>query len=58
MTKGIRFNISDDLHRKLRTKLSSEGRKAKELFITLTELYVGENETKEKDGLKKSRRKG
>lgn len=43
--KGIRFDISDDLHRKLRTKLASEGRQAKDLYIALTEIYVGENET-------------
>ena len=41
--KGIRFDISDELHLKLRTKLASEGRQAKELFITLTEIYVGED---------------
>ena len=44
--KGIRFNIPDDLHRKLRTKLSSEGKQAKELFVTLTENYVGKNDEK------------
>lgn len=53
--KGIRFDISDDLHRKLRTKLASEGRQSKDLFITLTEIYVGENDkTGKKDGPKKS----
>jgi len=41
--KGIRFDISDELHCRLRTKLASEGRQAKELFITLTEIYVGED---------------
>ena len=46
--KGIRFDISDDLHCRLRTKLSSEGRRANELFITLTEIYVGEENGKEK----------
>jgi len=46
--KGIRFDISDDLHRRLRTKLSAEGRQANELFITLTEIYVGEENGKEK----------
>ena len=46
--KGIRFDISDDLHRRLRTKLSSEGRRANELFNTLTEIYVGGDNDKEK----------
>ena len=46
--KGIRFDISDDLHRRLRTKLSSEGRRANELFNTLTEIYVGDDNEKEK----------
>ena len=46
--KGIRFDISDDLHCRLRTKLASEGRRANELFITLTEIYVGEENGKEK----------
>ena len=46
--KGIRFDISDDLHCKLRTKLASEGRQANELFITLTELYVGDDNGKDK----------
>ena len=41
--KGIRFDISDDLHRRLRTKLASEGRQANELYITLTEIYVGDD---------------
>ena len=41
--KGIRFDISDDLHRRLRTKLASEGRQANELFINLTELYAGDD---------------
>ena len=46
--KGIRFDISDELHCKLRTKLASEGRQANELFITLTELYVSEGNGKTK----------
>lgn len=46
--KGIRFDLPDDLHRKLKTKLASEGRQAKELFITLTEIYVGDNDEKTK----------
>ena len=55
--KGIRFDISDDLHRRLRTKLSSEGRQANELFITLTEIYVGEENGKEKkDGSGRSKK--
>ena len=55
--KGIRFDISDDLHRRLRTKLSSEGRQANELFITLTEIYVGEENGKEKkDGPGRSKK--
>ncbi len=48
MSKGIRFDISDELHKKLRTKLASEGRQANELFITLTELYVGDDNGKDK----------
>lgn len=48
MSKGIRFDISDELHRKLRTKLSSEGRQANELFITLTKIYVGGDNGKAK----------
>ena len=55
--KGIRFDISDDLHCRLRTKLSSEGRRANELFITLTEIYVGEENGKEKkDGPGRSKK--
>jgi len=46
--KGIRFDIPDDLHRKLKTKLASEGRQAKELFLTLTEIYVGDENGKKK----------
>jgi len=46
--KGIRFDISDDLHRRLRTKLASEGRQANELFNTLTEIYVGDDNGKDK----------
>ena len=58
MSKGIRFDISDDLHRRLRTKLSSEGRQANELFITLTELYVGDDNGKDKkDRPKKNSKK-
>ena len=58
MSKGIRFDISDDLHKKLRTKLASEGRQANELFITLTELYVGEeNGDGKKNRPKKSSKK-
>ena len=56
--KGIRFDISDDLHRRLRTKLASEGRQANELFITLTEIYVGDDEETKKDGPQKSSKKG
>lgn len=55
--KGIRFDISDDLHRRLRTKLASEGRQANELFITLTTLYVGDNEKGKKDRPQKSSKK-
>ncbi len=56
--KGIRFDISDDLHRRLRTKLASEGRQANELYITLTEIYVGEENGKTKENrLKKSSKK-
>ena len=56
--KGIRFDISDELHQRLRTKLSSEGRKANELYITLTEIYVGEENGKsKKDGPQKSSKK-
>ena len=47
--KGIRFDISDELHRKLKIKLASEGRQANELFITLTEIYVGNDEKEKKD---------
>ena len=50
MTKGIRFDISEELHRRLRTKLASEGRQANELFITLTKIYVGDDEKGKKDG--------
>lgn len=51
MPKGIRFDISDDLHRRLKIKLASEGRQANELFITLTKIYVGdENGKKKKEG--------
>jgi len=46
--KGIRFDISDELHQRLRTKLALEDRKANELFIKLTELYVGEENGKSK----------
>ena len=48
MPKGIRFDISDDLHRRLKIKLASEGRQANELYITLTELYVGDDNGEEK----------
>lgn len=48
--KGIRFDVPDDLHRRLKVKLAIEGRQAKELFLTLTEIYVGEeNERQKKD---------
>jgi len=56
--KGIRFDISDELHCKLRTKLAAEGRQANELFITLTEIYVGDDEKTKKDGPQKSSKKG
>ena len=53
--KGIRFDISDELHKKLRMKLASEDRQANELYITLTELYVSEgNEKTKKDESQKS----
>lgn len=55
--KGIRFDISDELHRKLRTKLASEGRQAKELYITLTEIYVGDDGQDQKNKPKKSSKK-
>lgn len=59
MSKGIRFDISDDLHKKLRTKLASEGRQANELFITLTKLYVGDDNGKaKKNRPQKSGKKG
>ena len=45
--KGIRFDLPEELHRKLKVKLASEGRQAKELYLTLTEIYV-----KEEDGKK------
>jgi len=48
MPKGIRFDISDDLHRRLKIKLASEGRQANELFITLTKIYVGDENGKDK----------
>ena len=54
MPKGIRFDISDDLHRRLKIKLASEGRQANELFITLTKIYVGdENEKKDRSASSK-----
>ena len=57
MPKGIRFDISDDLHRRLKIKLASEGRQANELFITLTKIYVGEENGKEKkDGPGRSKK--
>jgi len=53
--KGIRFDISDELHQKLKIKLASEGRQAKELYIELTEIYVGEDNGKtQKNRPKKS----
>ena len=55
--KGIRFDISDDLHQKLRTKLASEGRQAKELYIELTEIYVGDDERTKKDRPQRSSKK-
>jgi len=55
--KGIRFDISDELHCRLRTKLASEGRQANELFITLTEIYVGDDEKDQKNRPEKGRKK-
>ena len=55
--KGFRFDISDELHCKLRTKLASEGRRANELFNTLTEIYVGDDEKEKKDRSQKSGKK-
>jgi len=56
--KSIRFDIPDDLHQKIKIKLAKEGRQQKELFLTLTELYVGEDDGKEKkDRPKKNRPK-
>jgi len=55
--KGIRFDISDELHQKLRIKLASEGRQAKELYIELTEIYVGDDEKAKKDRPEKSSKK-
>lgn len=54
--KGIRFDISDDLHKRLRTKLASEGRQANELYITLTKIYVGDDNEKEKKDRSGSRK--
>ncbi|MBA7497066.1 hypothetical protein ES702_07675 [subsurface metagenome] len=53
--KGIRFDIPDDLHQELKIKLAKEGRQSKELFLTLTRLYVSEGN--EKNRSKKSSRK-
>ena len=47
--KGIRFDISDELHQRLKTKLAAEGRQQKELFLTLTENYVGDDYAEEKN---------
>ena len=48
--KSIRFDLPDDLHRKLKTKLASEGRQQKELYLTLTEYYVnGDDEKRKKE---------
>jgi len=44
--KGIRFDIPEELHRKLKVKLASEGRQAKELYLTLTQIYVNEDDEK------------
>jgi len=56
--KGIRFDISDDLHRRLKTKLAAEGRQQKEVFLTLTENYVGDDyEENKKDRPQKGSRK-
>ena len=56
MPKGIRFDISDDLHRRLKIKLASEGRQANELYITLTEIYVGDDEKGKKDRSRSSKK--
>ena len=55
--KGIRFDISDELHCRLRTKLALEGRRANELFITLTEIYVGDDEKDQENRPEKGRKK-
>jgi len=44
-----------DIHRAFKTKLASEGRTAKEFFITIIQAYInkGKNGKKRKDGPKK-----
>jgi len=49
--KSIRFEIPDELHQKLKIKLAKEGRQQKELFLTLSDIYVSdENDRKKKGG--------
>ena len=56
--KGIRFDIPDDLHQRLKTKLAYEGRQQKELYLTLTINYVGDDYAEDKkDGPQKGSRK-
>jgi len=50
--KNILITLSEDIHRAFKTKLASEGRTAKEFYITITLAYIN----KGKDGKKETDR--